>query len=149
MRQWLRKVTRRQDASGSNHQQRIQLAEYSQKVAEDKTRKQEEQAQKRAKAAREIDAISPIQTVTELDFCVLLPVGSNRYLNVSDIMKQLKWHKVHGAKDAITTVEMHARASVLSEESTSVVEEDDLEITVQDLEEFDSDGYDSEEDYYK
>ncbi|KAJ3847622.1 hypothetical protein EV368DRAFT_50851 [Lentinula lateritia] len=169
MRQWLRKVTRRQDASGSNRQQHIQLAKYRQKVAEDKTRKQEEQAQKRAKAAREIDAISPIQTVTELDFRVSLPVGSNGYLNVSDITKQLKWHKVYGAKDAITTVEskwgkrpqklillrsciemlVHARASVSSEESTSVEEEDDLEITVQDLEEFDSDGYDSEEDYYK
>ncbi|KAJ3804129.1 hypothetical protein F5876DRAFT_83723 [Lentinula aff. lateritia] len=147
--QWLQKVTCRQDTSSSNCQQCIQLAEYCQKVAEDKTRKQEEQAQKCAKAACKIDVIPPIQTVTKLNFRISLPVGLNRHLNVFDIMKQLKWHKIYGAKGAITTVEIHARASAWSEESTLVKEEDDLEITVQDLEEFDSDGYDLEEDYYK
>ncbi|KAH7871431.1 uncharacterized protein C8R40DRAFT_1054680 [Lentinula edodes] len=168
MRQWLRKITRTQDASGSSRQQRIQLAEYRQQVAEDKTQKQQERMERHRKAAREIDAISPIQTVTELDFRTSLAVGSSGYLTVPEITKQLKWHKIHGVKEAITTVEskwgnrteklkllhsciekfVDARASIVLSEGPRE-EEEDPEVTVQDLNDFDSDGYDSEEDYYK
>ncbi|KAJ3736743.1 hypothetical protein DFJ43DRAFT_989255, partial [Lentinula guzmanii] len=36
LRRWLRKVTRSQDASGSNHQEKIQLAHYRENVAEER-----------------------------------------------------------------------------------------------------------------
>ncbi|KAJ3859528.1 hypothetical protein EV359DRAFT_86306, partial [Lentinula novae-zelandiae] len=144
--------TRTQDASGSSRQQQIQLAEYRQRVAEDKRQKQQEQMERHRKAARKIDVISPIQMVTKLDFRTSWAVGLSGYLTVPEIMKQLKWHKIHGVKEAITTVEskkfVDARASIVLSEGPRE-EEEDPKVTVQDLNDFDSDGYDSEEDYYK
>ncbi|KAJ3740020.1 hypothetical protein EV360DRAFT_58005 [Lentinula raphanica] len=169
MRKFLRKVARTQDASGSNRQQHIKLTQYRQKVAEEKTDKQQRLIEKRTQTARDIDAIVPILTVTELDFRVSSPVGSSAYITVGDITKQLKWHKSHGIKDAISTTEskwgnrankvallrtcidkyVAARVSADPSQISSQGDEEDPEVTAQDLAEFNSDCYDSEDDYYK
>ncbi|KAJ3774381.1 hypothetical protein FB446DRAFT_639948 [Lentinula raphanica] len=168
MRKFLRKIARTQDASGSNHQQQVQLSQYRQSLAEDKTKRQQIRVEKRAQTAREIDAITPILTLTELDFHVSSPVGSSTYIAVSDLTKQLRWHKVHGVGGAITTAEskwgnraakitlLHAciekfiTAHTENNDSQDHLEDErDPEVSAQDLEEFDSDGYDSEADYYR
>ena len=169
MRKFLRKVTRTQDASGASHNRRIQLAQFREKVAEDKTNKQNARMEKHAAAAREIDAVSPILAVTELDFRATKPKGSDGYLTVAELTKQLKWHKVHGIKEALPTAEknwgnrgekvellhtvieryIEARGFGGSTEKASEEPEEDPEVSAQDLEDFDSDGYNSEEDYYK
>ncbi|KAF9017490.1 hypothetical protein BDP27DRAFT_1440481 [Rhodocollybia butyracea] len=170
MHQFLRKITRTQDASGSSRRQHIQLAEHRQNVAEARTEKQAARAEKRAATVRDIDVIVPILTITELDFRVSKAAQSDGYFTVADITKQLKWHKVHGVKGAIPMVEtqwgtrredkikilraaidmfVDSQASNVPTEVDPNKDEPDPEVTVQDLEDFDSNGYDSEADYYK
>ncbi|KAE9392032.1 hypothetical protein BT96DRAFT_1000732 [Gymnopus androsaceus JB14] len=124
-------------------------------------------AEKRAATACEVDTTSPILTITEFDFRVSRPIRSEGYRAMADIIKQLRWHKANSVKGFIPTAEnqwgnrqedklklLRTAIEKLIEAKASVPpsteeEEEDPEVTVQDLEAFDSDGYDSKEDYYK
>ncbi|KAJ7200031.1 hypothetical protein GGX14DRAFT_572464 [Mycena pura] len=97
MRAFLRRITRRQDASGETRAKRVELATHRQKVAhqnfeKDRVRKE------RAQAAREaLDRITPILTVTELAYGFSQPSKSKDYLTVKAIDDQLGWHQTFGA----------------------------------------------------
>lgn len=112
----------------------------------------------------------PILTITDLDFCVSKAARSEGYFTVAEITKQLKWHKLYGVKDAVPTVEnqwgtkrehkiqllhstiekfIEAKASVPGSMEGFEEVEEDPEVTAQDLQAFDSDGYNCEEDYCK
>ncbi|KAJ3772068.1 hypothetical protein FB446DRAFT_704117 [Lentinula raphanica] len=172
MRQWLRKITRDQDQSGQNRREKIELAEYRKNVAEAKLEKQRVREQKQQAATREIDEITPILATTTLEYRASRPKGSKDYLNIAEITKQLKWHKRNGAKDVIPAAENSwgkreekltllkvaidqynlSQSESLQGEGGSAgteIEEDLPEVTVDDLETFEEDGYNSEELYYR
>ncbi|KAJ3714575.1 hypothetical protein DFJ43DRAFT_1215363 [Lentinula guzmanii] len=144
MRRWFRKITRRQDSSGINRQEKLKLAEHHQKVAEARTKKDQTNAAKRLAAEQEIDAIIPILTLTELESRLLK--GVDRYLTVNDLTRYLKWHK----KNGIAAIERYLEARTSGDFVNAEVEgeEDHPEVTVEDLG-GNSDGYDSEEEYYR
>ncbi|KAJ3987892.1 hypothetical protein F5890DRAFT_1404170 [Lentinula detonsa] len=160
---WLRKITRRQDSSGINRQEKLKLAEHHQKVAEARTKKDQTNAAKRLAAEQEIDAIIPILTLTELESRLLK--GVDRYLTVNDLTCHLKWHKKNGIAGAVTVLGgkrdekiqllcaaieryLEARTSGDFVDAEVEGEEDHPEVTVEDLG-GNSDGYDSEEEYYR
>ncbi|KAJ3852630.1 hypothetical protein EV368DRAFT_64750 [Lentinula lateritia] len=172
MHQWLRKVTRTQDASGVNRQEHIQMAQYCQEVAEKQTEKDAERKEKRQAAVRAVDAVKPILTLTELDYRASRTQGTSGYLPVSEITMQLKWHKQHGVKDAVpqtestwgkceekrrllrSAIEKYTDANASRcmgqpVEGTLSDEEEIPDVTVEELDGFNSERYDSEEDYYK
>ncbi|KAH7871962.1 uncharacterized protein C8R40DRAFT_1053615 [Lentinula edodes] len=169
MRQWLRKITRTQDASGDNHRERIQMAQHRQEVAEKKIEKDTERKEKRQAARNAVDAVRPIFALTEIDYRASRAQGTTGYFSVPEITMQLKWHKQHGIKGAVPQVESSwgkrdekvqllraaveeynsAHASESTEEPEDLAEETIPDITVEALDEFDSDGYDSEEEYYR
>ncbi|KAJ4501707.1 hypothetical protein C8R41DRAFT_928430 [Lentinula lateritia] len=171
MRQWLRKITRTQDESGANRQERIHMAQHRQEVADKRITKDLERREKRQAAAKAVDAITPILALTELDYRVSRAQGTAGYFPVPEITLQLKWHKQHGVKDAVpqtesawgkreekmrllrSAIEKYADANAsrcMGEpvEGRLSNEEEILDVTVEELDGFDSECYDSEEDYY-
>ncbi|KAJ4471188.1 hypothetical protein C8R41DRAFT_905573 [Lentinula lateritia] len=78
--QWLRKITRTQDESGANRQERIHMAQHRQEVADKRITKDLERREKQAQ-------------------------GTAGYFPVPEITLQLKWHKQHGVKDAVPQTE--------------------------------------------
>jgi hypothetical protein len=58
---------------------------------------------------------------------------------------QLKWHQKHGVPGAVPAV----MKKWGSRHEDVLEDEEDIEVTAKDLEEFDSDEYDSEEEYYQ
>ncbi|KAJ3973309.1 hypothetical protein EV361DRAFT_843701 [Lentinula raphanica] len=172
MRQWLWKVARKEDESGRNRLEKIKLAEHRKDVAEEKLQKQLANEQRRQAAVRAIDDITPILAITTLDYRASRPQGTQDYLKVDEITKQLKWHKRNGAKDVVPAAEsswgkredklillksaiekynlaqhelLQSRGSI----ETTIDDGDLPEVTIDDLEAFCDNGYDSEEDYYR
>ncbi|KAE9385516.1 hypothetical protein BT96DRAFT_840599 [Gymnopus androsaceus JB14] len=169
MRQWLRKITREQDASGASRKEKIQMAEFRQKIADERLEKQRIRKAKEAAAAEAVNRTTPILTLTELEYRSSCSLGSTGYMKVDEINLQLKWHQEHGAKGAVPRlggnrndklrilqeavekfIEAHISEHPNVPELGEAGEEDDIpDVTVEDLDGFDSEGYDSEEDYYK
>ncbi|KAJ3813876.1 hypothetical protein F5876DRAFT_73497 [Lentinula aff. lateritia] len=85
MRQWLRKITRTQDASGDNHRERIQMAQHCQEVAEKKIEKDTERKEKRQAARNAVDAVRPIFALTEIDYRASRAQGTAGYFSVPEI----------------------------------------------------------------
>ncbi|KAJ3747077.1 hypothetical protein DFH05DRAFT_1457516 [Lentinula detonsa] len=138
MHAWLQRITRKQDSSGAGRQEKLRLAEYCQNVAKNRIKKDEANAARRQAAEEEINAVTPILTITELES--RLQKGSSRYLTVADLTLQLKWHRMHGPLNSIPN---------LGNSAVDDVEEDHPDITVKDLEDYMDKSYDSEEDYYR
>ncbi|KAJ3754314.1 hypothetical protein EV360DRAFT_86941 [Lentinula raphanica] len=172
MRQWLRKITREQDSSGANRQEKLKLAEYRKDIADTRVEKQRIQTEKRQAAVQAIDNVTPILTLTSIDYLSSLPHGSREYLTVAELTKQLKWHKKNGIKGSVPTTEsswgkredkiklLRSAIEVYITSEQSVIDlgdnleegehiEDIPDITPEDLEVFQENGYDSEEDYYR
>ncbi|KAJ3965351.1 hypothetical protein EV361DRAFT_810856 [Lentinula raphanica] len=168
MRQWLRKITREQDTSGANRQEKLKLAEHWKHVADTRVEKQRVQNEKRQAATQAIDSITPILTLTAFDYLASLPHGSKEYLTVADLTKQLKWHKKNGIQGSVPLTESSwgkredklkllrsaIEKYITSDASNSSIpneeeHEDIPDITPEDLEVFQENGYDSEEEYYR
>ncbi|KAJ3966005.1 hypothetical protein EV361DRAFT_954476 [Lentinula raphanica] len=170
--QWLRKITREQDGSGTNRQDKIKLAEYRKQVSDTRVEKQRVQQEKRQAAIQVIDDTIPILTLTSFDYLSSQPQGSKDYLNIAELTKQLKWHKKNGVKDSVLPTESSwgkrdnklqlLRTAImkyiecaegLQKEQADISREGENEelpdITPEDLEACDEGGYDSEEDYYR
>ncbi|KAK7466058.1 hypothetical protein VKT23_004782 [Stygiomarasmius scandens] len=167
---FLRKMVLIQDASGANCCEKVLLAEYCQKHAEEKIAKDNVQREKHLAAEQAVNDTIPILTLMEFDYRSSLATRSAGYLLVKDIDLQLKWHLKNGVPGIVpvlikdwgshwedklkllrTVIEKYVENGkgneVASNEEISD-NEDDVEVTVQDLVEFELDGYDSEEDYY-
>ncbi|KAG5647074.1 hypothetical protein DXG03_001444 [Asterophora parasitica] len=102
-RQFLRKITGTQDASGKNRQEKIQLAKYRQEVAEKKMEKSRVRKAKVDAAADALAKVKPLLTITELEDACSLPRGSAGYVTVADLDLQLNWHVKYGAVTAQTS----------------------------------------------
>ncbi|KAJ3983364.1 hypothetical protein F5890DRAFT_1413898, partial [Lentinula detonsa] len=99
MHAWLRRITRKQDDSGAGRQEKLRLAEYRQNVAETRMKKDEANAARRQAAEEEINAVTPILNITELES--RLQKGSSKYLTVTNLTLQLKWHRMHSPLNSI------------------------------------------------
>ncbi|KAJ3736744.1 hypothetical protein DFJ43DRAFT_1149804 [Lentinula guzmanii] len=117
-------------------------------------------------AANAIDSVSPILSLAEIDYRTSSSHGSPGYLTVADLTLQLRWHKKHGIRDLIPTKEsswgrredkimlLKSAVEKYNDLHASTVdhsrgeEEEEPEVTVQDLQDYNSEEYDSEEDYY-
>ncbi|KAJ4477651.1 hypothetical protein C8J55DRAFT_515169 [Lentinula edodes] len=141
------------------------MAQHRQEVAEKKIEKDTERKEKRQAARNAVDAVRPIFALTEIDYRASRAQGTTGYFSVPEITMQLKWHKQHGIKGAVPRVESSwgkrdekvqlLRAAVeeynSAHASQSTEEPEDLaeETIPEALDEFDSDGHDSEEEYYR
>ncbi|KAF9003189.1 hypothetical protein BDZ89DRAFT_901335, partial [Hymenopellis radicata] len=93
MRAFLRRITREQDASGANRKAKLDLAKYRQETAEKKIEK-ERVRKERAKAASDaIVQVSPLLTITEVEYACSLARGAAGYVTVPGIDLQLDWHR--------------------------------------------------------
>ncbi|KAJ3755786.1 hypothetical protein EV360DRAFT_85587 [Lentinula raphanica] len=127
--------------------------------------------ERRQAASQAIDNIIPILTLTTFGYLSSLPQGSKEYLSVGELMKQLKWHKKNGRKGSVPLVEsswgkredkIKLLRSVIEEHITHEASQTGLRdipeegepneeipnITPEDLECFQEDGYNSEEEFY-
>jgi hypothetical protein len=100
LRKFLRKITRRQDASGDNRRTKLALARYRQNVAEKKQADATAKAQKKKAAEDAIDAVIPLLTLTEVEHACALPARSSGYMTIPLIDLQLDWHRKYGTDDA-------------------------------------------------
>ncbi|KAJ3845161.1 hypothetical protein F5878DRAFT_571952 [Lentinula raphanica] len=171
LRQWLRKITREQDNSGANRQEKLKLAAYRKHVADTRVENQQILNERRQAAIQAIDSITPILTLTAFDYHASLPQGSKEYLTVGELTKQLKWHKKNGREGCVPSVEsswgrredkLKLLRSVIEEHVTHEASQTGLrdipeegepnegvpDITPEDLECFQEDGYNSEEEFY-
>ncbi|THU79225.1 hypothetical protein K435DRAFT_698291 [Dendrothele bispora CBS 962.96] len=166
MRQFLRKITREQDASGASREEKLKLASHRQHVAEENIKKDQVKKDKKKAESDAIDAVSPLTTITDLNHACSLGTRSDGYLTVNALEMHLKWHQKHGAPDAVpkqkkdwgktrmdkiemlrTAIDKYIDLKNLGKFRTNVEDDsetEDVEVTVEDL-----DGYDSEADYYQ
>jgi len=164
MRKFLRKITREQDSSGAVRAVKIKMAKHRQDVAQANIKKDTEKRAKAQAAADELARHQPFLTLTEFDFVCSIPPRGQGYLSVELLTKELKWHWEFGISecipkqmsqwgnrsDKITLVRVAIERYLALKESggtTGPSDEDNYEpekeVTVEDLEE-----YDSEEEYY-
>ncbi|KAJ8080896.1 hypothetical protein PM082_017731 [Marasmius tenuissimus] len=166
MRAFLRRITRQQDESGANRESKLALARYKQQVVLDKAEKDRAAAEQKQAAIDELNRVSPILTVGELNFHIQEPRSSELYLSVAKLDMQLKWQWMYGVKGVVSgsidswgkreaKIDLLRAAIVQCNQKEITVEnytqrfeaeeeESNVEITIEDLE-----AYDSERDYFE
>ena len=166
MRTFLRRITRQQDESGANRDSKLRLARHKEQIVVDKVEKDRVTAEQKQAAIDEVNRVSPILTIDELDFRLGEPRASELYMSVAKLDMQLKWQRMYGVKGIVTGSidswgkreakidllrtaisccnEMGITADNFGQQLMEEEEGSDLEITVEDLE-----AYNSEDDYFE